>query len=227
MDDPTEKRPQQIEAAKQALEQLEVLKVDEITPYQDDGKRRPLLVWKVDAFIYATLARLIDLGEISIELWQHEKITSTFLHARAMIETIACLHAFVEGLATKVEVSDLKEIDEYVKQYTFGQRLGENYPQAINVLTLIGHLEKLQPGFRTTYDRLSEVCHPNYWGNIGGYTQLSDSEYIVRFKPDKVIISFMDSEMPVALTGSLLLMRIVLSNYSEVRSKLFELADRE
>ncbi|MDR3590459.1 MAG: hypothetical protein P4N41_12470 [Negativicutes bacterium] len=215
------KRSERIFEAQELLSELQAQQLEEITPYQKDGKRRPLIIWKADGLVYAALARLIDLGHIAVELWGRESFAAAFLVGRAMMETTACLHSFAEGLKSRMDSGcKYEELDEFIMRHCFGSRTMSHFPQAFSVLTHIDRLDKLIPGFRCIYDQLSEVCHPNYPGNLGAYSDV-DKAYVIRIKQSDESIGFMDSHLPIAINGSLELMQIVFTNYDVAREILF------
>jgi hypothetical protein len=132
---------------------------------------RSKIGWKLETFVEALLYCLVALAEGAALAWNGDIPLASFLCTRAIVETCALLFDFEQQLQTLFGKEDLGAIDALAMNRTFSSRDSEwlqESPehQAVNVLTLIDRMdERLLPGARDHYDRLSERCHPNSFGH--------------------------------------------------------------
>jgi hypothetical protein len=56
------------------------------------------------------------------------------------------------------------DVDDTIVRLVMGSRSEPLLPGAINVLTFVDKVERDIPGFRRSYDKLSEIAHPNWAG---------------------------------------------------------------
>lgn len=68
-------------------------------------------------------------------------------------------------------------LDEHFHKMLVGWKEKETptFPQALNIMTALGHLEKSVPGVMASYDHLSEFAHPN-WNGVAGLFSKIDQE---------------------------------------------------
>jgi len=126
--------------------------------------------WKAVNLREALLYRITELGESAIDLYEKQnRIISAYIITRAVHETTALFYSFYLRLKMVTDDHSLKDFDEFLMKLLFGWKNDKDFPPAINILNAVDKLDKLIDGFRYNYDRLSEVCHPNYSGVFGAY----------------------------------------------------------
>ncbi|WP_132086429.1 hypothetical protein [Caulobacter sp. BK020] len=103
--------------------------------------------------------------------------------ARSIIENTALLwrlRKMLEGRA----IQKPDTLNDMLMPMLLGFKSEANFPQAVNVLSLIDRLDKEIPGVRRAYDSFSEAAHPNYGGVSGLYTYTNHKEYRTVFGRD-------------------------------------------
>ncbi len=90
---------------------------------------------------------------------------------RAIVETFAVLFDFHKRLDRflKDEAKDNRALDDFLMRCLMGSRNNPDMPNAVNILNLIDHVEKVAPDFRSVYDSLCECAHPNWAGTFGAF----------------------------------------------------------
>jgi hypothetical protein len=137
---------------------------------------RSKIAWKIETFSEAMLYRLVNLGEGAALAWNDDNALCAMLSARGIVETCAVLMDFEHQLKDLLASKKLDAIDALTMNRAFGSRDPDwikKSPdlQAVNVLTLINKMDSwLLPGARGHYDRLSERCHPNSFGQHQMFT---------------------------------------------------------
>jgi hypothetical protein len=145
------------------------------------GRRaRSKIAWKMETFCEAMLYRIVDLAESAALCWNADRVLGAMLNARAIVETVAVLYDYEQRIAQLLPAEDLAGVDAITMNRTFGSRDPDwirDSPdlQAVNVITLIDKMNaKALPGARSHYDRLSERCHPN---SFGQHQMFSKTDY--------------------------------------------------
>jgi hypothetical protein len=152
---------------------------------------RSKIAWKIETFSEAMLYRLVNLGEGAALGWNDDNALCAMLSARAIVETFAVLLDFEHQLKVLLASKDIDAINALAMNRAFGSRDPDwikDSPelQAVNVLTLIDKMDgQLLPGARRHYDRLSERCHPNAFGQHQMFTTTDYETGTVTFNSRK------------------------------------------
>ena len=85
-----------------------------------------------------------------------------------------------------------------------GWKNDPEFPKAINALTFRDHMDKIIPGFRDAYDRMSEFAHPNYSGVFGLFARTDYKNYETHFGRG-LRSSYPQNAVPALLHSALLL----------------------
>ena len=158
-----------VEAYNASLDRLRARRLKTITisgPLQDSK-----LAWKVATFQQDILYRVVMLAGGCAFNWNANNTLSSYLAARALMETIAMLLDFERQLSRLCEESDFGGIDALITNRLFATRddkFTSETPEtkAVNAQTFIDKFDQnLLPGTRRHYDFLSERCHPNSLGH--------------------------------------------------------------
>ena len=104
---------------------------------------------------------------------------------RAVVETVAVTFNLHKHLLEFLNSKDLDRIDDFVSRGLVGERRTDAALAATNVLTLIDHVEKRIPGFRKSYDGLSEFAHPNWSGGLGAFGRIDHDKYELHLRPSE------------------------------------------
>lgn len=124
-------------------------------------------VWK-GALAY----RLVDIADASLDLFESGRLVPGCILARSALETVAGLHMLNKRISEVTEVEQLDELVNFLMQAAFGSRDESSNFKALNVLTMLGHLNKKYQGSQDQYDHLSEYTHPNLKGGLMAYSDI-------------------------------------------------------
>jgi hypothetical protein len=102
----------------------------------------------------------------------------TELCSRAIYESVACFCDFAEQLGPLLDADDVEKIDDFIRTRTFATRVPsflkeDKTVNATNILTQIDKMNRHYADYRTAYDHLSDITHPNalgtviYFGSLG------------------------------------------------------------
>ena len=70
------------------------------------------------------------------------------------------------------EAEQFVEFENFLMQASFGSRDESSKFKALNVLTMLDHLNKEYGGIQDEYDHLSEYTHPNLKGGLMAYSDI-------------------------------------------------------
>ena len=111
------------------------------------------------------LHRITELSDSATELYcLSNKAISAIVLTRAAQETFALLYVLHQKVAEVVKTKELDGFHEYLMTNTFGYRTkgDDKLPTMPNILGAIDKVDKTLGGhFRSSYESLSEYCHPN------------------------------------------------------------------
>jgi hypothetical protein len=124
-----------------------------------------------------------ELGADAIQAFKDGRLATAILLTRAVIETVALHWRPADLIARREEISS-EELSQTLTNMLVGWKNDPEFPKAPNVLTLIGHLDKLVPGVRNSYDQLSEIAHPNFGGVHGLYAENDEEKLETRLGPN-------------------------------------------
>lgn len=130
---------------------------------------RESLLWRVE-----------ELSRNALSALERGDEATGIVLARCVTEATAMiwrLHSLLEKRAARGAVA----LHDDLKIMWLGSKHDRALPQAINIMTMIDHLDREIPKVRQTYDMLSEVAHPNWTGVAGLYCRTDYEEHIAYF----------------------------------------------
>lgn len=143
------------------------LTVNSKIPYQLLGARELIFV------------RATDLADTAWGLFKQGRVIPSYVLMRACIET-CCLAHYLNGKTAKfLRDQNDKAFHQLLRKILGGSRENPSSPVAVNVLTVIDHIDKEYDGFRKMYDVMCEYAHPNYSGLLAAYGNL-DGKFELR-----------------------------------------------
>jgi hypothetical protein len=79
------------------------------------------------------------------------------------------------------------KLNELLMRAFSGSKNSEQMPKPYHVMDLVRLVDKLIPGYMTSYEALSEIAHPNGHGVFGLYGTIDKERYIAHFgrNPEK------------------------------------------
>lgn len=144
------------------------------------GAARPALIvaedgagtgtgYKAGCAAAALLWRAEELGRCARALLGGRDVGAALILTRALIETSAALWYLMRLVERNAEAPD-RDCDDKVTRLLVGTKSDDGMPDAINVLTMLGHAEKDVPQVEAAYAGLCEFAHPNWAGTGFVYT---------------------------------------------------------
>ena len=127
------------------------------------------------------LARTVELAKSAVDGLTKKRLVVASTLTRSAMESMAKAHELQRLLDGFVLAPDIRKLDESLMTLLFGSRNNSDLPTPTSILTAVDKTEKLIPGFRGNYDRLSELTHPNYLGGMGAFTTVDRVNHRVEF----------------------------------------------
>jgi hypothetical protein len=149
---------------------IAALGVKSKTPYHLLAAREAL-IWRTE-----------ELARGACEMLAKGDLAVGILLTRAVTESAAFVWRLKELLETRSQYSPA-ELHQHCERLFLGwKKKGEpEFPEAINIMTLIDRMDQKISGVRSGYDQLSEFAHPN-WSGVSGLFSLTDKKkYITHF----------------------------------------------
>lgn len=128
---------------------------------------RMAAVWK-NALAY----RLVDIADASLDLIESGRLVPGCILARSALETVAGVHMLNKRISKLREVEQFEGFINFLMQTSFGSRDDSSNFKALNVLTMLDHLNKKYGISQDQYDHLSEYTHPNLKGGLMAYSDI-------------------------------------------------------
>lgn len=165
-----------INASLARLNEMRAVEINIVGPFA-----RSKIAWKLATYQHALLHRIVALTDGAAVAWNHRSTLSAMLSGRALMETIALMSALERSVAASLTSEDLGALDALAQKGTFATgdpELLKDHPEIryVNVLTHIDKFDRIAPGFRGHYDRLSERCHPNSLGHHFMFATINQKE---------------------------------------------------
>ena len=132
----------------------------------------------------AIIWRSEELGRSACDLYERNDLGAAIVLTRALTENAAVIWHVQEQIDKYVRGHCSKDDMVRLDRLLFGfknQPQSEGLPTPPNVLKFLDKFDKIVPGFRSQYDQLCEVTHPNWSGVLGLYSLLNCATYRFEF----------------------------------------------
>lgn len=103
-----------------SLDRLNGLRAVEINVAEHFARSK--IAWKLATYQHALLHRIVALMDGTAVAWNNRCTLSAILSARALMETIAVMDAFENGVANLLAGKDLSGLDDLAQQGIFASR---------------------------------------------------------------------------------------------------------
>ncbi|WP_038967937.1 hypothetical protein [Bradyrhizobium diazoefficiens] len=136
---------------------------------------RETQAWRVEEFSRAA-SEAIERGDLVVGV----------ANARHMIESCAAIWYLLDAIEEHIGsgLGHRELYDRLGRLFVGSKNIFPEMPQSINVLTFIGKMDKVFPGFEKQYNQLSEISHPNWAGSAAIYSKRSDDNLTTYFGRD-------------------------------------------
>jgi hypothetical protein len=184
--------------------------------------------WYLAVLQEAILYRIVALGRGAALAWNAENLPTTFLAARALVETIVLAEYINDKLEDLIKNEDLEGIGKLLLHQATSTR-NETWltdapdAKATNVLTLLNRFDtKVLPGVHRLFDILSERCHPNYLGHWEMFATVDTAAGMAIFSDAKRL----DRDRKAMLPAFLLLL-LFEKNLNALSAKAAQIAEMD
>jgi hypothetical protein len=127
--------------------------------------------------------RLEEFMRAACDLLERGDLVASVASTRHAAECCAGVWYLLEQIERAIkEDHDPADLHDQIVRLFVGTKLDEkDMPKAINVLTFLDKLDRKIPGFVGTYQRLSEVAHPNWAGSAAIFSNRDSKTLITHF----------------------------------------------
>lgn len=176
---PEDANVETVDVINATIKRLHIRKISSLS-YADQNMAEWSSTW-ARVYIQAHIRRSLSLIEGGLSALEGKRPLVTALCARGLMEDAAAIWDFIERLNTLLDKGEEDSTEEFVLTRTLSTKLDYQLKQfgaefaAVNVLTLIDRITKLNPGYRLVYNDLSEVVHPNSLGVFQHFADLDEA----------------------------------------------------
>jgi hypothetical protein len=114
--------------------------------------------------------RFTELAQEAFDNLNRKRFAAAMVLTRAAVETGAGLWYLHTKIRMAIAKGDLGDLGEKLEKLTVGYKEESalaDFPEAINVMTFVDHLNKKIDNFARAYATLCEYSHPNHQGAAG------------------------------------------------------------
>jgi hypothetical protein len=137
--------------------------------------------YKATCFREALIWRAEELGRTACEHYERGDVIAAILLTRGLTETAAAVWYLKELIERQLASGIETDLDEKMMALLMGHKNLRDMPQAINVLKFLDRVDKAIPGFRKSYDSMSEYAHPNWAGTSYVYSKDDRQRILTNF----------------------------------------------
>lgn len=173
---PEEMPPELVDGINTAIDQLRAMLVPTLRLAEPSGYRTANLI---RCFVQSYVRRTLNFLDAAIAERDAGRSIVTRACVRSIQETVASFYDFSQELKPLAELLDHEKVSTLAEARAFAPRLpsllanSDPTLTAKNILTQVDELARVVPEFRSAYDHLSEVVHPNALGTTVYYTSLT------------------------------------------------------
>jgi hypothetical protein len=129
----------------------------------------------------ALIWRTVELGRCACNALAQDDLAAGILLTRAVIESAAFIWRLKHLLDTRQTYTTPDDLQDKLEQMLVGWKNDPEFPHAVNIHTMINHMDKRMPGVQARYTELSEFAHPNWGGVSGLFSVIDRATYTAQF----------------------------------------------
>ena len=137
------------------------------------------LPFKALSFREAALWRCEELARAAHSSFTNDDVVAGIVLTRAFTETVAGIWYLLELVDRQVKAGIEPDLDDKLMRLLLGHKNDADLPEPINVLTLVGRMDKHTPGILEMDNRMSEYAHPNWAGTAFAYSAINREKMVV------------------------------------------------
>jgi hypothetical protein len=142
-----------------------------------------IAMWYRETMIW----RFTELAQEAFDNLNRKRFAAAMVLTRAAVETGAGLWYLHTKIKKAISDGDLGDLGEKLEKLTVGYKEKTalaDFPEAINVMTFVEHLNKKIDNFARAYATLCEYSHPNHQGAAGLFSRPDPDTGMVDFGPN-------------------------------------------
>ena len=147
--------------------------------YESDYTFNSRLPFKAASLRELLAHRMYDLSQSAISNLDKNAVVPAATLTRAGLETVAILYCLNREMTNFFDSKDGGRINTFLMSSLTGSRDDDAPIRSVNVLNSIDKVAKELPGFRQSYDNLSEYTHPNWSGLLGSYGTVDREQHVL------------------------------------------------
>jgi hypothetical protein len=179
--------------------------------------------FELEYFKEAVLYRFIELADATFALLDVSNFLGAVVTVRSLQETLSVMWYINEVCLYAITNKELTNFTEKMNRLMLGWKDDDEFPDSLNVLTLIDKVDKKIPGYRKHYDILSEYVHPNWHGTMGLFAKTGGKELKVEFGRYIMGKNVVVKHIETALITSIDLLSFIQNEYEEIVTKVIDL----
>ncbi len=175
----------------------------------------------------AILYRATDLADAACMLLEKENLVSAACIARALQETVAVLFYANRRVKDTIDNKSIDGLDEDLMAILVGAKNNPDLPTPKSIMTMIDRVDKEIPTFRTVYDNLSEIVHPNWAGTLGLYSKVNKEKVWTDFGKNIRGRDAVRNQIIPILNASLILLVHIYDQFVDLLPKLAKICEEK
>lgn len=124
--------------------------------------------------------RTEELARTGCDALERDDFAAAAILTRAVTENAALTWELMDVLDERGRYTP-QQMNDRLMRLLAGSKKWPEFPKPIHVLDCLRKMEKKIPGVLSSYDSLSEIAHPNWWGVAGLYSKNDKANFITYF----------------------------------------------
>jgi hypothetical protein len=174
------------------------------------------LPFKALSYRESALWRCEELARSAHASFASGDVVAGIVLTRAFTETVAGIWYLLELVSRQLDNGIESDLDDKLMRLLLGHKGEDGFPEAVNVLTLVGRMDKQVPGVLRTYNSMSEYAHPNWSGTAFAYSAIDRDKMVVDLGRSSPRRRAHDVVGLSCLTASLALLEFAYNKLAEV-----------
>ncbi len=130
---------------------------------------REALIWRTE-----------ELARSACDALERDDFAAAAILTRAVTENAALTWKLMDVLDARGKYNP-QQLNDLLMRLLAGSGKWPEMPKPVHVLDCLRNMDKKIPGVLSSYDSLSEIVHPNWWGVVGLYSKTDKSNFITYF----------------------------------------------
>ena len=130
---------------------------------------REALIWRTE-----------ELARTACDALERDDFAAAAILTRAITENAALTWKLMDVLDARGKYNP-QQLNDLLMRLLGGSGKWPEAPKPVHVLDCLRNMDQKIPGVLSSYDSLSEIVHPNWWGVVGLYSKPDKTNFITYF----------------------------------------------